>query len=241
MKQSLFFYALLILALFALAAMVWLLAPGAAPETPPVELLTPSEPGRATVSTDVMPPELSVLDISVETVQTVITNLVPVETYSRTLTAELFWDGGSSVRTIDVWASGDRLRLTVTQDGAEQYVLLQGDQEWIWYPDGAVWSGAVQSADADRWQTLVTYQDVLKLDVEDILDAGYADYNGEFCIFVRYRSGYLGYENICYISDQTGLLMGSETYDDDVLIYALHSSAPELGAPDEAIFLPPIT
>ena len=56
------------------------------------------------------------------------------------------------------------------------------------------------------------------------------------CIFVRWRSGALGYVSECYIDPDTGLLMGERCYDGDTLIYSMDSSVPDITTPDESVF-----
>lgn len=72
-----------------------------------------------------------------------------------------------------------------------------------------------------------------------ILDAAYTDYDGQTAVYVRYVSGNLGYETACYISDENGLLIGAETYDGEVLIYAMRSGPVDISTPDEDLFAPP--
>lgn len=242
MKRGLSFYILFALALAALGVLIWLLAPGSAPETPPVILATPAAADSvgAPSATDV--PGVRVIEVTPDTVQTVISMLRRADNYSRTLTAQNFWNGGSAVTGIEVWVRGDNVRLSIRESGGDtvKNVLIKGAEEWIWYSDGAgVWHGAARDGDADAYQTLLTYEDVLTLDKSAILDAGYTEYNGENCIFVRYASGALDYEHLCYISDATGLLMGAETYDGDMLVYAMRSSDPNISTPVDEVFVEP--
>ena len=76
--------------------------------------------------------------------------------------------------------------------------------------------------------------------VEDILSAGYTQHAGENCISVEYTDGgVFGYTHRIYVSFNTGLLMGSETYDGDTLIYRMYSTIPDLNTPEENLFSPP--
>ena len=121
-----------------------------------------------------------------------------------------------------------------------KHILLRGADKWIWYSDAeGVYTGPAHDGDADGYQTIPTYEDLLALPVEDILDAGYTEYDGASVIYARYRSGPFGYETTCYVSDETGLLIGAETYDGEVLIYAMRSGPVEITTPDESVFTPP--
>src|SRR5699024_7672222 len=77
-------------------------------ETKPVEL-PDTHPSEAASSPE--PSGHDVAELSPETVQAVISRLSRVESYSRTVTIEDFWDGGSSSTELDVWADSSRTRI----------------------------------------------------------------------------------------------------------------------------------
>ena len=240
-NRTAFFYIIIFLALLAVAGMVFLLAPGRDPETPAV-LLPSSPPAETVTGTSGAPDGAEALAVTPETVQTVIATLRRAESYSRTLTVSDFWSGGSRSRTIEVRAHGDLLRLDIRTEGSsvQEHLLLRDGKRYLWYSDAAgVFSGEARDGDADAFQTIMTYEKVLTLPVSDILDAWYADYEGTPSIFVRFRSGSLGYESECRIDPATGLLMGERCYDGDELIYSMDSSVPTLSAPDDAVFAAP--
>lgn len=239
-KHGVFFTVLIVLALAAAAGLVWLLAPGTNPETPPVLLPTPPVVSGASSDPAEDPAADREIAVTPATVQTVIATLSRPGSYARTLYTELFWSGGSRTVELDVWVRGENTRVVIRGGDEEKNILLRSDGTWIWYSDAAgAYRGPARSGESDAWQTLLRYEDLLSADPADITDAGYTDYGGERCIFARWRSGELGYESLCYVSVDTGLLMGLQTYDGDILIYSMHSSAPDISTPEDAIFAPP--
>ena len=242
-KRGAFFYILIILALAALVGLVFLLAPGTEPDTPAVVLPTvPPADSSADTAPDSFDAQ-STIAVTPATVQAAVATLKRTDCYSRTLQVRDFWTGGSRDRSIAVWANGSELRLTVSSSGsAQEHVLLKGQEKWLWYSDGSsVFHGSVLPGDADAYQTLLTYEDMLAVPAADILEADFVDFNGMGCIYVRYRSGTLGFESECYIDPATGLLMGERCYDGEHLFYSMDSSVPDLAAPDAALFVPPET
>lgn len=237
--KSLFFYILIFLALAAVAVLMFVLAPSGDVPVEPVGLPTPTAtlPGGSQIVRD--PP--SVIAVDSDTVQTVIATLERAESYSRSLTVSTFWSGGSASRSVEVWKDRTNVRIRESAEGRPtKNVLLRGGSKWIWYSDGPdIYRGSTAGGDEDAYQSLLSYEDVLELDKSLIRDAGYTDFDGENCIFVRYVSGQLGYESLCYISVNTGLLMGEETYDGEKLIYSMVSSAPDISTPDKDIFEAP--
>ena len=238
-KRGAFFYILIVLALLAVGAMIFFLAPGNEPETPAVLLppvTTPDAFGGDSVGT---PETQQTVAVTPETVQTALGTLHRADSFSRTLTVERFWTGGSSSETVSVWARGDQLRIAVHPDGSDtvKNVLFSGKDKWIWYSDREeIYHGPARTGDPDAYQSILTYEDVLRLDQRNITDAGFTDYDGVNCIYVRYVTGEFLYDNICYVSVDTGLLMGQETYDGDILIYAMHSTVPDISTSDDAVF-----
>ena len=239
--RGIYFYLLLLLALALAAGLIFILAPGAAPETPPVRL---SEAPAPTISPSAAPEDAEsnrAVEVRPDTVQTVVALLRRSDSYSRALSVQSFWTGGGAETEYEVWVRGDKTRVTVRDgSGVVKNILLRGAEKWIWYSDAAgVYTGPAHAGDADGYQTIPTYEDLLALPVEDVLDAGYTDYDGERVIFARYRSGPFDYETCCYVSVENGLLIGAETYDGEVLIYEMRSGPVEISTPDESVFTPP--
>lgn len=236
-----FFYLILLLALAAVTSLVYLLAPGSEPDTPPVLLPAPTVTDTAPDDSET-PDAYIPLEVTPETVQTVIATLRRIDSYSRTLDVRDFWSGGGRGRSIQVWAHAGALRISAQSEnsGVQEHLLLRGDEKWIWYSDDdRVYAGPAAQDDADAYQTILTYEKVLTLPGEDILDAGYTDYDGRYCIFVRCRMGSLGYVSECYIDPDTGLLMGERCYDGETLIYSMNSTVPDVSTPDDALFTVP--
>jgi len=241
-KRGAFFYILIAAVLLAAVGLTLLFAPGRTPDTPPVLLPAAMVQADAPEQGQEGIPADRQITVTPETVQTVIATLHRADSYARTLTVTDFWSGGSRARTVEVWAKGENLRLRISgeRSGSLRHILLTGSEKRIWYTDSAnIYVGPADASDADAFQSLITYEKVLDLPQSDILDAGYTDHLGQSCIYVRFRSGTLGYISECYIAPDTGLLMGERSYDGDTLIYAMDSSAPDLSTPDESVFAAP--
>ncbi|MCR4935058.1 MAG: hypothetical protein K5990_01075 [Oscillospiraceae bacterium] len=230
---------ILALALAAAAGVALLLARVSPPETPPVSLSAPPV-SAPPVSPPPEQPGARVLEIAPDTVQTVLALLRRPDSYSRTLTVQRFWSGGSAETIYRVSVLGDSAHISVPDGGTEKHILLRGAEKWIWYADSPdVYHGPAKDGDADGYQSIPSYEEVLALPPEAILEAAYTDYDGQTAVYVRYVSGALGYQTACWISDEHGLLIGAECYDGEVLIYAMRSGPVDRAAPDEALFQPP--
>lgn len=222
------------------AALVWLVfifVPSSSVETVPVVLPTPAVSDSSADESNNQSGNDTVINISPGTVQAAISTLSRADNYSRVLNITNYWSGGNSQQQINVWVQGDSSRFTISGQGISKNVLINGTDLWIWYSDSKdIYHGSAHSGDADEYQALISYEHLLELDKSLITDAGYEIYHDETCIYAKYTDGSYGYATKFWVSVNTGLLMGSETYDGEMLIYSLFSSAPDISTPDESIF-----
>ena len=240
--RNVILYGGIVLALLLLGLLVYLRIVHTEPEIPAVTLPPTTSADRPQNGAAGASVPSQIVRVDPETVQTVIGTLHRSDSYFRTLTVNRAWSGGGSVSSISVWVRGETVRATVREGGAaaEKNVLLRDGEKWIWYSDAPeVFHGRAEDGDADAYQTLLHYEDVLALPQNSIVDAGYVDYDGEQCIYVRYVDGPLSYDHSLYISIATGLVMNELTYDGDTLVYSMSSSRPELSTPNERMFEPP--
>ena len=137
--------AVLVIVLIVLAVN---LLPGSAPET--AQVLLPEDSSQSASEETGEAEKDKVLSVSPETVQSALSTLSRAGEYSRTVTAETFWPGGESTRSIDVAVSGDSTALTVTEGGKVKHILLSGEEMHIWYD---AYSGVYSGPAAERTRT----------------------------------------------------------------------------------------
>ncbi len=183
--------------------------------------------------------------VTSENVQAVLATLNRVQSYSRTVVIEDFWQSGSSVSELEVYVDGDSA-LVRTREGEQtaNTLLLDGDL-YMWYTGMSdVFEGKYDAENPqsyDKYLRSISYEDVLGVDKEDIDEAGYVNYADESCIYVVWTSGSFRYSSHVYVSLATGLLVGAEKYDGNELIYRASYGAPNLEVPSEDYFEPPTT
>jgi len=239
------FLMIAIIVIVAAVVLFALFGNGGSVETASVILPTPIVSSENPDSEGSDGDELALAEVTPWTVQSVISRLSRTESYSRTVTVEEFWDGGSSSTELSAWTSGGSTLIRLDVGGTIENILLSDGTLYIWYEGSQdLYSASPEdtgAAQADGWLRCLTYEDLLDLPVSSITDAGYTDYEGESCIFAEYYSGEFGYRSVVYVSVNTGLLMGAETYDGDTLTYRMTAGALDLSAPDENMLHPPKT
>ena len=181
------------------------------------------------------------IEVTPETVKTVLGTLSRPESFARSYTVKSIWNGGQSEETLSYWQSGENIKLSITKNKTVRNILVRGSDLYVWY-DGS--SGVFKSKlsessvskEVDRFSRLVAYEDILDIPQEDILDAYYVDQSGQPCIYVKYKSGKLGYIYQANIAVDTGLLVSMNKSDKDKLIYSMDSVSTDLSTPSESVF-----
>ena len=116
---------------------------------------------------------LTVVEVTPETVQAAVATLHRPEAYSRSVTVEYLWDGGSKTAEMTVSVSGPWSRTDRTlPDGQVRHTVTDGETTYIWYNDeNEFFSGPAGNVTPDMEQAIPTYEDVLSLPVEEIAQA----------------------------------------------------------------------
>ncbi len=208
------------------------------------QIIMPEETPAASTAPDAPVPvgaEENLIEVTPQTVQTVIATLERPESYSRRLGIDTYWSGGSSGCTADVWVRTGAVRITLTGRDTKN-VLVTEENVHIWYDTDEVFTAARNKDEslfrsADAFDMLLTYEDVLALPKGSIKEARYDDFEGEYCIFVTAEDG--GYESEYVISVGTGLLVHAKKTSGGETVYEMTSYEMTLSAPDEGVFTLP--
>ena len=226
-----------LIALMALAAVFLLLRLSLQkPELPTVTLPAPTAsagPAGATGGED----GLQKVEVTPETVRAVLAMMPRADSYARKITAETFWPGGVGVEELYIWVRGTSERIVVGE--GEKNILIVDGTTYIWYDDPLeAYIGKTAEHDAESWQRTESYLALLSADVA-ITDASYTMYNDEPCIFVAYRTPELRYERRLYVSVGSGLPVGIETWDGDMLTLRITGSDLDISTPGDEYFAAP--
>lgn len=206
---------------------------------PPAVVLP--ETGGAQGESDVIRDEgrnaIQRVEVTPETVQRVIERLARPDNYSRTLTIERYWSGGSGLTNATVYTGGGWTRVDVAEDGGETRHVITGDgRSWIWYgSDERVFTGAA-ALSADEEQSIPTYEEILLLDTERIAAADYRTFEEVNCIYVETAPDASGYVERYWVSVDSGLLVAAERRDGGRLIYRMTGLEADIGSAAEQEF-----
>jgi hypothetical protein len=167
------------------------------------------------------------VEVTPETVQSVIARMSRYKRYSRTISIQYSWQGGTSevitaqVKVADDWSRCD----TTLIGGAVEHSIVGDSTLWYWYDDSDSWLECpVDGYAQDLLQRIPTYEDVLELDRTEIVDTGYEEKDGEACVYVEVEPEQTGDRERYWISVTSGLLVCAETERDGLVVYAMSSS-----------------
>lgn len=184
---------------------------------------------------------LTVVEVTPETVQAAIATLTRPEAYSRGVTVEYLWSGGSGTVEMAVSVSGGWVRTDRTlPDGQVRHSVTDGEITYIWYNDEAeIYSGTAGDISADAEQTIPTYEDVLALPVSHIAQADYRMMSDLRCIYVETAEDEWGYAQRYWVSVDTGLLVVAERLQDGETVYRMAALTVDQSVPSAETFTLP--
>lgn len=161
------------------------------------------------------------VEVTPQTVQSVVGTLSRPDSYSRDITIETYWgEDGAAVSTAQVWVDGGYTRISaLLPNGTVENTMIGDGKRYRWYNnESTCYVADAEAADADLMQRIPTYEDVLDLDMDSITDAGYEARGGLGCIYVETLQEELGYRERYWISVELGLLVGAETVKEDRVV-----------------------
>lgn len=180
------------------------------------------------------------VDIRPSTVQDAIAVLERPQQYYRTIVIERYYSGGSCIEQAEVFVSGGWTRVDLTKDGAEsRHVISNGKTSYIWYGGSKSYYTGASSLSADEEQSIPTYEDILRMDVQRIALADYRLLDTKDCIYVETVPDSAGYVERYWVCVSDGLLVAAEKVCGEEVVYRMASmNADTENAMEEAFVLP---
>lgn len=182
------------------------------------------------------------VEVTPETVQSVIATLARPESYGRTVSIQDIWgEGQAGTTTAQVWVDGGWTRTDAVWPGGTLRSSIVGEGRfWVWYDRGAdVITGPADGSSADlEGQRIPTYETVLELEPASITAAGYEALDGMGCIYVETDTG-SGHTARYWVDDDSGLLVQAEQITDGQVVYRMTAAELERPAPSDASFTLP--
>ena len=214
------------------------------PDTAKIVLPTPTPSGQPEDSPNVGDGLVRV-EVTPQTVQNVIRTLARPESYYREVTVTDFWgdgEGDQGVTHAQVWVDGGwTMTRAAWPGGVVRCSTVGGQQLWPRHEGGqSVLSGQADEYSADlEGQRIPTYEDVLALDPESIVETGYVERETLPCIYVETAPNAVGGWERYWVSVDSGLLVCAERGREEQVLYRMTAYAVERPAPEGEPFALP--
>ena len=162
------------------------------------------------------------VDVTPETVQSIVASLSRPESYYRELTVETYWNGGSHSTSVQFWQDhGWSHTRQVLPSGAVRHDITGDETTYYWYEGSESYrSFPADQYSADLTQHIPTYEDVLDLDTDTIVQAGYERRDVWPCVYLQVQVSDTVVERY-WISTDTGLLVSAEREQNGQLVYRM--------------------
>ena len=160
-----------------------------------------------------------------DTVQSAISVLKRAASYSRVVTVERFWNGGSAVTETTVNVADGWTKLTTLQPGGElrSTVFTDDGQVYIWYGAERRCYHGTAALSQDTEQGIPTYEEILLLPTDQIRTADYRTLDSVPCIYVETAPDADGYVQRYWVSTENGLLYAAERESGGTLVYTMRA------------------
>ena len=189
-----------------------------------------SQSGSASISAEPDPStEFLRVEVTSQTVQSVIGSLSRNTNYYRELTVNNYWDEASfNTTTVQVWVDNGWSHIKKTlPSGLIRHDLVGDGQVYYWYEGDDNWCTApADQRDADLAQHIPTYETVLSLDADSITSTGYELQGDLPCIYVEVQSDMAGYAERYWVSVDSGLLVCAEVLEENMVVYSMSALSP---------------
>ena len=162
------------------------------------------------------------VDVTPETVQSIVASLSRPESYYRELTVETLWSDGSHSTSVQFWQDGGWSHTRqILPSGAVRHDLTGEDTTYYWYEGSESYrSFPADEYSADLTQHIPTYEDVLDLDKDTITQTGYERRDVWPCVYLQVQVSDTVVERY-WISTDTGLLVSAEREQNGQLVYRM--------------------
>ena len=162
------------------------------------------------------------VDVTPETVQSIVASLSRPESYYRELTVETLWSDGSHSTSVQFWQDGGWSHTRqILPSGAVRHDLTGEDTTYYWYEGSERYrSFPADEYSADLTQHITSYEDVLDLDKDTITQTGYERRDVWPCVYLQVQVSDTVVERY-WISTDTGLLVSAEREQNGQLVYRM--------------------
>jgi len=188
----------------------------------------------------VLETELNKVVVTADNVQNVVASLQRPDSYHLSITVTNYYGDISRLRTVNHWVRTGNSRTSVSSDGVISNELCWDNTVYLWN-DGDETCESFPKGDfsIDASAGMLTYEDLLVIPKEQILEASYEMYGDTPCIYAAAKDEDIGYISEYYIALDSGLLLYGSIRKETTPIYSMEVTDLTKGVFDETVFTLP--
>lgn len=201
------------------------------------------------------PPELHLIDsennellqsitVSRDNVKNVVSVMKrPSEYFSKT-ESTLYHASGNATYSRQKWVKGELARVDIfalNSSNPYMHYIYSKDNVFVWRSgDRTPFKTARGHFEADDIQMMMSYEDIVSAEDDEILDARVTAYDSAPCIYAEIKKAATGYTEKYWVSYSTGLLVFGQTFDENgKLIYSIATTRTDVSTQSTDTFLLP--
>lgn len=174
-------------------------------------------------------------------IQAVIKSLQRPETYQLQSETTYFYRDTYTVVQSQLWKTGPVVRISQSENGEHQNVQILMTDKWLylWDEEEKVVRFEKQSRDADLYRRTPTYEDLLKLPADQILEGSVVELEEQLCLYAKTKDGLTGEIEQWYILAENGLLLYADGTLEGQMTYQNSMAELKLEVEGQDLFLLP--
>lgn len=192
------------------------------PETPP-------DTGIADTNTALIS---SAVTIDKTNVKSIISAMARPNEYFSETQSILSHKSGSATYTRRRWVRGSlsRVDLVSSYHSQSMHYVYTADKVYMWRSGNSTYYTAAKGEfEPDDAQMMMSYEDILTAEDENIVKAELSTYDNTPCIYAELKSPHTGYTEHYWVSATTGLLLHGETLNKDkTVIYSITTTQTDI-------------
>lgn len=187
------------------------------------------------------PPELGIVDtnqalitsavtIDKTNVKSIISAMARPKEYFSETQSILSHKAGSATYTRRRWAREGLSRVDLISATQTMHYVYTSDKVYVWRAGNRTYYTASRGEfEPDDAQMMMSYEDILIADDDNIISASLTMYDSTPCIYAELRSPHTGYTERYWVSATTGLLLHGETLDtSSSVIYSITTTQTDI-------------
>ena len=185
--------------------------------------------------------QLQAVEVDRTNLQALVRTFQRPESYYLQNETTYFYRDNQSVLKSQIWKSDSVMRISQLNNAEEQalQVLLTDQWVYLWTEESGVARYERQARDVDLYGRTPTYEDLLKLSADEILEGRLEELEGQLCLYAKTQDKLTGEIEQWYILAENGLLLYADGSLDGQMTYQTYMTHMQLDLEEQNLFLLP--